>query len=180
MRRRRDVLRVASGGVLAGLVAGQGRAATRAKDVYAILERSEDFLVWKDLVDRVGLASRLQDPGPLTLSALTDYALSVGPNLSIPPRGVSMKPDLRRRIRLLVEAHIVEGAHDLAELSEPFRTYPNLAGGLVTVSRNEFNITLSWDSSVSSAEGTLSSAPSEARNGLVYAIGPLVAQPLGQ
>lgn len=178
MMHRRDVLPLVSGGML-GLLAGRPvRAATRAGDIYSILQRNGDFKRWKDMVDRCDLASLLRGPGPFTLFALTDYALSVGPDLSIPPRGVQMAPELRRRIRLLLQAHILEGTHDLAELSASSRTYTNLAGGPVSVTRNRFNITVSWESAVSSAEGTLSSAPIVARNGLVYPIGTLVALPL--
>lgn len=175
--RRRDVLPLLSSGMLGFLAGRPARAATQAGDVYSILQRDGDFSRWKDMVDRCGLASLLQGPGPFTLFALTDYALSVGQDLSIPPRGVQMAPEPRRRIRLLLEAHILEGVHDLAELSASSHTYTNLAGGLMSVTRNKFNITVSWESAVSSAEGTLLSAPFVARNGLVYPIGPLVAQP---
>lgn len=177
MMRRRNVLPLLTGGLLGILSGRQGHAAIPAGDVYSVLGRNDDLSRWKDMVDRAGLAVLLQGPGPFTVFAVTDYALSVGRDLSIPPRGVQMAPNLRRRIRLLVEAHIVEGTHDLAELSASSRTYANLAGGMVSVSRNSANITVSWESAVSAAEGTLTSAPTVARNGLVYAIGPLVSQP---
>lgn len=169
-----------SSGMLNISAESRSNAAEGTKDIYSILKQEDDFFVWSNLVDRVGLADLLQGSSFMTLFALTDDALSVGPNLSIPAEGVQMAPELRDRIKLLLQAHIVAGVHGLEELSASSRSSTNLAGGLVLTSNNKYNITISWESSVSSAEGTLSSAPFKARNGLVYAIGPLVAQPLKQ
>ena len=180
MIRRRDVVPLVAAGALNVLLDRQARAAAEAADVYSILQQQDGFSVWRDLVDRVGLAALLKGPRPVTVFAPTDYALSVGPDLSIPHHGTQATPEWSRTIRLLVEAHIVEGLHDLPEISSSSRTYDNLAGGLVSISRNKYNITASWESSVSSSEGTISASPAKARNGLVYPIGPLVAQPLRQ